>query len=100
MQTGTCASCLASSWLLGDDFASKLTCSSDITIWWLGLRRPEEAEPLLQRSHAALQAAFGDGFEAVGEADFYLILLELGRTPPMDIPELSGRLYQAPGHFS
>ncbi len=42
-----------------------------------------------------LQASFGDGFEAVGEADFYLTLLQLARTPPQDMPELSGRLYQA-----
>ena len=60
-----------------------------------GLGRAEEAEPLLRSSHTALRNAFGDGFEAVGEAGFYLTLIALGRTPSQDISELNGQLHKA-----
>lgn len=60
-----------------------------------GLGRAEEAEPSLQSSHATLQSAFGDEFEAVGEASFYLTLIALGRTPPQDISGLNSQLHKA-----
>ena len=60
-----------------------------------GLGRAEEAEPLLQSCHAVLQSAFGDDFEAVGEAIFYLTLVALSRMPPSDIAGFNGQLNKA-----
>ena len=60
-----------------------------------GLGRADEAELLLRSSHAALRDAFGDDFEAVGEASFYLTLIALGMTQPQDIYRLNGQLHKA-----
>lgn len=56
--------------------------------------RWNEARPLLQEAAYALQAAFGDGYEALGEARFYLALAEVAESTEASLPAVDGELIE------
>ena len=60
-----------------------------------GLGRWEEAEPLLDAAAESLSAAFGPEYEAAGEAQFYLALLEVAASAEASLPTVDAELLEA-----
>jgi len=57
-----------------------------------GLGQVEAAKKLLEASHDVLQSEFGDEFEAVGEAGYYLTLADLHSAPAAEVEQFNGAL--------
>ena len=53
-----------------------------------GQGRWKEAVPLLRESQAALAAAFGEEYEALGEAEYYLTLAAVPRATEVGLADL------------
>ncbi|BDA46492.1 hypothetical protein COCOBI_08-5850 [Coccomyxa sp. Obi] len=80
--------------LFADEEAAVAMCSLRHGTVLAGLGRWDEARPLLQEAAAALQAAFGDGYEALGEAHFYLALSEVAESTEASLPAVDGELIE------
>ena len=60
-----------------------------------GLGHVSEASKLLESSHAILAAEFGTSYEAVGEAKYYITLIELRTVAAQNVGHSTSALKQA-----
>ena len=57
-----------------------------------------EATPLLEEAEGALEAAFGQEYEALGEAQYYLALAELGQATEVSLADYNDSLIEVLTH--
>ena len=63
-----------------------------------GQGRWKEAVPLLRQSQAALAEAFGEEYEALGEAEYYLALAAVPRATEVGLADLETGLIAVGNH--
>ena len=63
-----------------------------------GQGRWKEAVPLLEESQTALAAAFGEEYEALGEAEYYLTLAAVPRATEVGLADLETGLIAVGKH--
>lgn len=66
--------------------------SDSVSVCLTGLGQVEAAKKLLEASHDVLQSEFGDEFEAVGEAGYYLTLADLHSALAAEVEQFNGAL--------
>lgn len=65
-----------------------------------GQGRWQEAVPLLTQSQEALREAFGTEYEALGEAEFYLALVQVAEATEVTLADLNDDLVKVRDHAS
>ncbi|CAK0756623.1 hypothetical protein CVIRNUC_002471 [Coccomyxa viridis] len=74
--------------MFAGDTAARAMCSLRLGAVLAGQGRWKEAVPLLEESQTALAAAFGEEYEALGEAEYYLTLAAVPRATEVGLADL------------